>query len=93
MRMEVENLVTLSLKNAPFIPLVTQRYGKQWSAATEKSVEQYLRDCGVLHSQYTKDHIEKIDFQEPFFAVVNWSISEFYGASICIMHYFDQTAG
>jgi len=41
-----------------------------------------------------KDYIEEIDFQEPSFAVVNWPISEFYGASILysIMHYFDQCA-
>ena len=39
-----------------------------------------------------KDYIEEIDFQEPFFAVVNWPISEFYGASVCKMHYFDQSA-
>ena len=40
----------------------------------------------------SKDYIEEIDFQEPFFAVVNWPISEFYGASVSAMHYFDQTA-
>ena len=40
----------------------------------------------------TKDHIEEIDFQEPFFIVVNWPISEFYGAAVCIMHYSDQSA-
>ena len=39
-----------------------------------------------------KDYAEEIDFQEPFFAVVNWAISEFYGAIVCIMHYFDQSA-
>ena len=42
--------------------------------------------------EQTKDYIEKIDFQDPFFAVVNWPISEFYGVSVCIMHYFDQSA-
>ena len=31
----------------------------------------------------TKDHIDEIDFQEPFFVVVNWPISEFYGAFVC----------
>jgi len=41
---------------------------------------------------YNKDYIEEIDFQDPFFAVVNWPNSEFYGASVCIMHYFDQSA-
>ena len=40
----------------------------------------------------SKDCIEKIDFQDPFFAVVNWPISEFSGASVCIMHYFDRSA-
>ena len=39
-----------------------------------------------------KDYMEKIDFRDPFFAVVNWPISEFYGASVCIMHNFDQSA-
>ena len=39
-----------------------------------------------------KDYIEEIDFPKTFFAVVNWPISEFYGASVCIMHYFDQSA-
>ena len=33
----------------------------------------------------TKDHIEKIDFQELIFAVVNWPNSEFYGAFVCII--------
>ena len=43
---------------------------------------------------YPKTIPEEIDFQEPFFAVINWPISEFYGASVCtcIMHYFDQSA-
>jgi hypothetical protein len=32
----------------------------------------------------SKDYIAKVDFQDPFFfAVVNWPISEFYGASVC----------
>jgi len=35
-----------------------------------------------------KDHIEKIDFQELSFAVVNWPNSEFYGAFVCIISYF-----
>ena len=39
-----------------------------------------------------KDHIEKIDFQDIFIAVVNWPISELYGAFVCIMHYLDQSA-
>ena len=39
-----------------------------------------------------KDHIEKIDFQELIFAVVNWPNSELYGAFVCIMHYLDQSA-
>jgi len=34
-----------------------------------------------------KDHIEKIDFQELIFAVVNWPNSELYWASVCIMYY------
>ena len=41
---------------------------------------------------FSKDHIDKIDFQELIFAVVNWPNSEFYGAIVCIMHYFDQSA-
>ena len=32
-----------------------------------------------------KDHVEKIDFQGIFIAVVNWPISEFYRAFACIM--------
>ena len=39
-----------------------------------------------------KEHIEKIDFQDIFLAVVNWPISELYGAFVCIMHYLDQSA-
>ena len=39
-----------------------------------------------------KDLIEKIDFQDIFIAVVNWPISELYGAFVCIMHYLDQSA-
>ena len=35
--------------------------------------------------EVTKDHIEKIDFQDIFSAVVNWPISEFYRAFVCIM--------
>ena len=41
----------------------------------------------------TKDYIEKIDFQDIFIAVLNWPISELYGAFVCIMHYLDLTAG
>ena len=33
----------------------------------------------------SKDHIEKIDFQEIFIALVNWPISEFYGAFVCVI--------
>jgi len=36
---------------------------------------------------YSKDHIEKIDFQELIFAVVNWPNSELYGAFVCIICY------
>ena len=32
-----------------------------------------------------KDHIEKIDFQELIFAVVNWPNSELYWAFVCII--------
>ena len=46
----------------------------------------------MLSLVYSKDHIDKIDFQELIFAVVNWHNSEFYGAIVCIMHYFDQSA-
>ena len=31
---------------------------------------------------YSKDHVDKIDFQELIFAVVNWPNSEFYGAIV-----------
>ena len=31
-----------------------------------------------------KDYIEKIDFQDLIFAVVNWPNSELYGAFVCI---------
>ena len=34
-----------------------------------------------------KDHIEKMDFQELNFAVVNWPNSELYGAFVCIICY------
>ena len=40
----------------------------------------------------TKDYIEKIDFQELIFAIVNWPNSELYRAFVCIMHYLDQSA-
>ena len=40
----------------------------------------------------TKDYKEKIDFQDIFIAVVNWPISELYGAFVGIMHYLDQSA-
>ena len=36
-----------------------------------------------LYLVCTKDHIEKIDFQELIFAVVNWPNSELYGAFVC----------
>ena len=39
-----------------------------------------------------KDHIEKIDFQELIFAVVNWPNSELYGAIVFIMRYFGLSA-
>ena len=32
-----------------------------------------------------KDHIEKIDFQDLIYAVVNWPNSELYGAFVCII--------
>ena len=35
----------------------------------------------------TKDHIEKIDFQELIVAVVNWPNSELYGAFVSIICY------
>ena len=34
---------------------------------------------GFMYLSWTKDHIEKIDVQEHFFAVVNWPIPELYG--------------
>ena len=37
---------------------------------------------------YTKDYIEKIDFQDIFIAVVNWPIAEFYVAFVCIIRLF-----
>ena len=40
----------------------------------------------------SKDHIEKIDFQDIFFAVVNWPISKLYGPFVCIMYFLDQSA-
>ena len=33
-----------------------------------------------------------IDVQKVFFAIVNWPNSGLYGASVCIMYYFDQSA-
>ena len=36
-----------------------------------------IRNLSLL---FSKDHIEKIDFQEIFIAVVNWPNSELYGA-------------
>ena len=51
------------------------------------------RRSGHVHKALHKDYIGKIDFQDPFFAVVNWPISELYGwASVSIMHNFDQSA-
>ena len=41
----------------------------------------------TLANVYTKDHIEKIDFQVLIFAVVNWPNSELYGAFVCITCY------
>ena len=46
----------------------------------------------ILDVQHSKDHIEKIDFQELIFAIVNWPNSELYGAFVSIMHYLDQSA-
>ena len=40
----------------------------------------------------SKDHIEKIDFQELIFAVINWPNSEFYGAIVSIIRYFGLSA-
>ena len=40
----------------------------------------------------TKDYIEKVDFQELLFAIVNWPNSELYGAFACIMRYLHQSA-
>ena len=45
-----------------------------------------------VQSLFTKDHIEKIDFQEIIFAVVNWPKSELYGAIVCIIRYFGMSA-
>ena len=33
-----------------------------------------------------------IDARKVFFAIVNWPNSELYGASVCIMYYFDLSA-
>ena len=53
-------------------------FGTYWS------LEAYY--TGTLMIQF-KDHIEKIDFQELIFAVVNWPNSELYGAFVCIICY------
>ena len=39
-----------------------------------------------------KDHIEEIDVQEPFFAIVNCPISELYGTLVCRIRYFSLSA-
>ena len=62
-----------------------------------KPYPKYLQDPSAPHPDSTpvykgslgiyKDHIEKIDFQELIFAVVNWPNSELYGAFVCIICY------
>ena len=42
---------------------------------------------GIVELGITKDHIEKIEFKELIFAVVNWPNSELYGAFVCITFY------
>jgi len=60
-----------------------------------KNVDKALNWCDELlnRSPLPKTmYIEKIDFQDIFIAVVNWPISELYGAFVCTMHYLDQSA-
>ena len=42
---------------------------------------------GDTYILFIKDHIEKIDFQELIFAVVNWPNSELNEAFVCIIRY------
>ena len=52
----------------------------------EMDTEQVRKKLCQFKCTYgTKDHIEKIDFQDIFIAVVNWPISEFYRTFVCIM--------
>ena len=48
----------------------------------EKSRKNLLFQIGCTPTAATKDHLEKIDFQELIFAVVNWPNSELYGAFV-----------
>ena len=45
----------------------------------------FNQDREYVKYVWIKDHIEKIDFQDIFIAVVNWPISEFYRAFVCTM--------
>ena len=44
-----------------------------------------ISEEGIHYRGLSKDHIEKTDFQEISIAIVNWPISEFYGAFVCII--------
>ena len=60
---------------------------RDWgSLGPEPSPDQALTSYQQQTSK-TKDHIEKMDFQELIFAVVNWPNSELYGAFVCIICY------
>ena len=62
---------------------VTTYYVNQTYPPAGKLLYQYST-FGLLMG-HIKDHIEKIDFQEIFIAVVNWPISEFFWAFVCII--------
>ena len=58
-----------------------------WSAVASMHAYTYMY-CTIYIKVHAyciilKDHIEKIDFQEIFIAVVNWPNSELYRAIVC----------
>ena len=61
---------------------------------TEITTTMPEEDGGVslVTEKVPKDYIEKIDFHELIFFIVNWPNSELYGAFVSIMHHLDQSA-
>ena len=82
--------VTSVLLDEPFTAEEEFAIGHNKRKELKKEIILVFRDTGYAIA-IPKDHVEKIDFQDIFIAVVNWPISELYGAFVCIMHYLDPS--